>query len=645
MPAQLLIRLLKRTAKTDKPSRDGMTALMLAAANGHSECVGWLLLAGADTSLRDARGRTALAHALLRRQWHAAVALAEWERRLVVPKSAARVEAPSPEGAHAPADEPGGARWWGALVDLLTAPLTPGAHSLQTLCAAAVIDAVGVGLLLWGLLSGVRRLRHGGARPHDTGRPHQRARRQAKAQQQQQQQQQRQRDAKPQRAPAAVPAKAPAPAPAAAPAKAPAAAPVKAPAAAPAPAKGRAKGASQAAMNSKSAKSKERGGGARRGERSVASAQAVVAGDEAAFSMHVAKAWEQEQAAMEEEEAAEEVHGEEGEDEGEDTGEEQTLVDVESTSMSSSSGSSLKGSSADLTATGVPEPQNDDTEPTSISSRSSPHVPTPAPAPSAAPAAAAAAMWPGLLTPEQKAAEQASARAKAKQQQKLRQRSRKREEKREAAQAELDCAWGRQMPPAPPAGQPRAAPAATGAPPPHLGSALHRDAAFAGLPPRREAAAGMQLHRAAPVDIEPIDSAMGDWLERLWDAPPPPRGGGSPPAAAPTARAPTAAPPLVFPGLSSLQPTPADFAGAFSPVGNPPVGGRASTTPLPSLPPIHPSLTMPQLPPQSFLSPTPFSPPVQPPLSTTPGVLPTPQSLMSAGNVLSSLLPPTRREE
>ena len=643
MPAQLLIRLLKRTAKTDKPSRDGMTALMLAAANGHSECVGWLLLAGADTSLRDARGRTALAHALLRRQWHAAVALAEWERRLVVPKSAARVEAPSPEGAHAPADEPGGARWWGALVDLLTAPLTPGAHSLQTLCAAAVIDAVGVGLLLWGLLSGVRRLRHGGARPHDTGRPHQRARRQAKAQQQQQQQH-RQRDAKPQRAPAAVPAKAPAPAPAAAPAKAPAAAPVKAPAAAPAPAKGRAKGASQAAMNSKSAKSKERGGGARRGERSVASAQAVVAGDEAAFSMHVAKAWEQEQAAMEEEEAAEEVHGEEGEDEGEDTGEEQTLVDVESTSMSSSSGSSLKGSSADLTATGVPEPQNDDTEPTSISSRSSPHVPTPAPAPSAAPAAAAAAMWPGLLTPEQKAAEQASARAKAKQQQKLRQRSRKREEKREAAQAELDCAWGRQMPPAPPAGQPRAAPAATGAPPLHLGSA-HRDAAFAGLPPRREAAAGMQLHRAAPVDIEPIDSAMGDWLERLWDAPPPPRGGGSPPAAAPTARAPTAAPPLVFPGLSSLQPTPADFAGAFSPVGNPPVGGRASTTPLPSLPPIHPSLTMPQLPPQSFLSPTPFSPPVQPPLSTTPGVLPTPQSLMSAGNVLSSLLPPTRREE
>ena len=43
-----------------------MTALMLAAANGHAESVGWLLLSGADTSLRDVRGRTALTHALLR---------------------------------------------------------------------------------------------------------------------------------------------------------------------------------------------------------------------------------------------------------------------------------------------------------------------------------------------------------------------------------------------------------------------------------------------------------------------------------------------------------------------------------------------------------------------------------------------------
>ena len=35
---ELLIQLLNRYARTDSQSRDGMTALMLASANGHAEC-------------------------------------------------------------------------------------------------------------------------------------------------------------------------------------------------------------------------------------------------------------------------------------------------------------------------------------------------------------------------------------------------------------------------------------------------------------------------------------------------------------------------------------------------------------------------------------------------------------------------------
>ena len=37
---ELLIQLLNRYARTDSQSRDGMTALMLASANGHAECAG-----------------------------------------------------------------------------------------------------------------------------------------------------------------------------------------------------------------------------------------------------------------------------------------------------------------------------------------------------------------------------------------------------------------------------------------------------------------------------------------------------------------------------------------------------------------------------------------------------------------------------
>ena len=97
---QLLIQLLNRYARTDSQSRDGMTALMLASANGHAECVGLLLLSGANTSQTDSRGRTALKHALLRRHTRVALTLAEWDRRLrdgiVLPKSAGPVASQSP---------------------------------------------------------------------------------------------------------------------------------------------------------------------------------------------------------------------------------------------------------------------------------------------------------------------------------------------------------------------------------------------------------------------------------------------------------------------------------------------------------------------------------------------------------------------
>ena len=89
---ELLIQLLNRYARTDSQSRDGMTALMLASANGHAECVGLLLLSGANTSQADTRGRTALAHALLRRHTRLARTLANWDARrlhsILLPKSA-----------------------------------------------------------------------------------------------------------------------------------------------------------------------------------------------------------------------------------------------------------------------------------------------------------------------------------------------------------------------------------------------------------------------------------------------------------------------------------------------------------------------------------------------------------------------------
>ena len=144
---ELLIQLLNRYARTDSQSRDGMTALMLASANGHAECeaatlqpstfpepqpapnpspnaspspppgpqpslarirtrcVGLLLLSGANTSQADTRGRTALAHALLRGHARLARTLANWDARrrhsILLPKSAGPHQhtAPSAGGA------------------------------------------------------------------------------------------------------------------------------------------------------------------------------------------------------------------------------------------------------------------------------------------------------------------------------------------------------------------------------------------------------------------------------------------------------------------------------------------------------------------------------------------------------------------
>lgn len=49
--------------KLDQPNVDGQTALMLAAENGHAEIVDLLLKAGADVSITDEAGASAIAHA------------------------------------------------------------------------------------------------------------------------------------------------------------------------------------------------------------------------------------------------------------------------------------------------------------------------------------------------------------------------------------------------------------------------------------------------------------------------------------------------------------------------------------------------------------------------------------------------------
>ena len=74
----LLARLLEAKASVNQSDNRGRTPLMEAAAKGYASCVKKLLDAGADPSLRDRGGQTAVARAMASEHFGVAKVLEEW---------------------------------------------------------------------------------------------------------------------------------------------------------------------------------------------------------------------------------------------------------------------------------------------------------------------------------------------------------------------------------------------------------------------------------------------------------------------------------------------------------------------------------------------------------------------------------------